>query len=66
MVLVGHQVVNKVLICHMLGLDNSAFWRIRQDTGCINRFDYDGHNFTVLNLNQVCHLRVYPSDIDHL
>jgi broad specificity phosphatase PhoE len=65
-VLVGHQVVNKVLICVMLGLDDSAFWRIRQDTGCINRFDYDGRAFAVLTLNELCHLAERPPDLDHL
>jgi broad specificity phosphatase PhoE len=65
-VLVGHQVVNKVLICKLFGLDNGAFWHIRQDTGCINRFDYDGQSFTVLTLNEVCHLLTYPRDLDEL
>jgi broad specificity phosphatase PhoE len=55
-VLVSHQAVNKVLICSWLGLDNSWFWRVGQDTGCINRFDYDGKDYTVLTLNEVCHL----------
>ena len=65
-VLVGHQVVNKVLICALLGLDSSAFWRIRQDTGCINRFDYDGEAFAVLTLNEVSHLLAQPRDLDEL
>ena len=62
--LVGHQVVNKVLICALLGLENSAFWRIRQDTGCINRFDHDGSVCTVLTLNEVGHLPSYPAYLD--
>ena len=62
-VLVGHQVVNKVLICFMLGLDNSAFWRIRQDTCCINRFDHHDGVFTVLTLNEVDHLPVAPAGL---
>jgi broad specificity phosphatase PhoE len=65
-VLVGHQVVNKVLVCALLGLENSATWRIRQDTGCINRFDYDGQAFTVLTLNEVHHLPSHPGDLDEL
>ena len=65
-VLVGHQVVNKVLICKVLGLDNSAFWRIRQDTGCINRFDYDSASFILLTLNELCHLPAQPRDLDEL
>jgi broad specificity phosphatase PhoE len=65
-VLVGHQVVNKVLICFVLGLDNSAFWRIRQDTCCINRFDYHDGAFTVLTLNEVDHLPSRPPGLDSL
>jgi len=63
-VLVGHQAVNKVLICALLGLQKGAFWRIRQDTGCINRFDHDGQACTVLTLNEVAHLPSYPAYLD--
>lgn len=65
-VLIGHQVVNKVLVCFVLGLDNSAFWRIRQDTCCINRFDYDDGAFTLLTLNEVDHLPSRPPGLDGL
>jgi hypothetical protein len=50
----------------MLGLENSAFWRVRQDTCCINRFDYDGETFSVLTLNEVGHLPSRPPDLDRL
>jgi broad specificity phosphatase PhoE len=49
-------VVNKVLVCAMLGLDNSHFWRIGQDNGCLNIFDYQGGLFTALLINDTCHL----------
>jgi broad specificity phosphatase PhoE len=65
-VLVGHQAVNKTLICALLGLGTEAFWRIRQDTGCINRFDYQAGVFSVLTLNETCHLRPQPAGLDHL
>ncbi len=52
----AHQVVNKVLVCAMLGLDNSHFWRIRQDNGCLNIFDYQEGVFTTLLINDTCHL----------
>jgi broad specificity phosphatase PhoE len=64
--MVGHQVVNKVLLCVALGLDNGAFWRIRQDTCCINRLDADGKAFTLLTLNEVGHLPSPPPDLDRL
>jgi broad specificity phosphatase PhoE len=52
----AHQVINKVLVCAMLGLDNSHFWRIRQDNGCLNIFDYQEGTFTALLINDTCHL----------
>ncbi len=54
--LVAHQVVNKVLICTMLGLDNSHFWRIRQDNACINVFEHQDGIFTAVLINDTCHL----------
>jgi len=65
-VLVGHQVVNKIFLCVVLGLENSAFWRIRQDTCCINRFDCDDKGFTLLTLNEVGHLPIFPEDLVRL
>ena len=54
--LVAHQVVNKVLLCAMLGLDNSHFWRIRQDNACLNVFDCQNGVFTAVLINDTCHL----------
>ncbi len=54
--LVAHQVVNKVLVCAMLGLDNSHFWRVQQDNACINVFDYKDGIFTAVRINDTCHL----------
>ncbi len=54
--LVAHQVVNKVLVCALLGLDNSHFWRIQQDNGCINIFDYEEGEFKAVLINDTCHL----------
>jgi broad specificity phosphatase PhoE len=38
-VFVSHRVVNKVLVCSLLGLDISHFWNIRIDTCGLTRFD---------------------------
>lgn len=54
--IVGHQVVNKVLLCVVLGVSNEWFTRIEQDNGCINLFGYDGQKFIVFYLNDTCHL----------
>jgi broad specificity phosphatase PhoE len=55
--LVAHQVVNKVLVCAMLGLNNSRFWYIRQDNACINIFEHNDGVFTAVLINDTCHLR---------
>lgn len=57
--IVTHRVILKVLICAMLGLDNSHFWHIRQGTCAINIFDYDParHLFIAEAINDTCHLR---------
>ena len=36
--LVSHRVIHKVIICALLGLDNSHFWNIRMDTCGITTF----------------------------
>jgi len=61
-VLVSHRVVSKVLICALLGLDNSLFWSFKLDTGGITRFEFNRdkavlicHNDTSF-LNSLKHL----------
>ena len=55
-VVVAHTVVNRLLLCAVLGLDNSRFWRLRQETAAINVFEWDGVDFTLVSLNDTCHL----------
>jgi probable phosphoglycerate mutase len=55
--LVTHRVVCKVLLCHLLGLDNSHFWQIEQDTTAINLFEIREGKTTVTLINDTCHLR---------
>ena len=56
-VLVSHRVVNKVLICSLLGLDNSYFWNIKQDVGGITIFNYEDGRFVLARHNDTSHLR---------
>jgi len=56
-VLVAHRVVNKVLICVLLGLDNSHFWDIRQDTCGITTFNYENGRFILTEHNNTSYLR---------
>jgi broad specificity phosphatase PhoE len=55
-VLVSHKVVCKVLVCALLGLDMSNFWRVQQDLCAINIFEADERSCTVIKLNDTCHL----------
>jgi len=65
-VLVSHRVVNKVLICALLGLDNSHFWNIRQDTCGTTTFAYENGHFILTKHNDTSYLRpllkAEPSD----
>jgi broad specificity phosphatase PhoE len=56
-VLVSHRVVLKVLICALLGLDNSHFWNIAQDTTAINCFHHRNGTWVCNFLNDTCHLK---------
>ena len=55
--LVSHRVVCKVLLCYLLGSDNSHFWQIAQDATAINLFEVWEGRFTVWLVNDTCHLR---------
>nr|MBC8361898.1 histidine phosphatase family protein [Candidatus Desulfatibia profunda] len=57
-VLVAHRVPNKVICCALLGLDNSHFWRIQQDTASTNLFVYKNEQWTVSFLNDTSYLKV--------
>ena len=56
--LVSHTVVNRVLLCAVLGLGNERFWRLQQDTCAVNVFDVaEDTTCTVVLLNDTCHLQ---------
>jgi broad specificity phosphatase PhoE len=56
-VLVSHRVVNKVLICCLLGLNNSHFWNIKQDVCGITIFSYSNRRFILTRHNDTSYLR---------
>jgi probable phosphoglycerate mutase len=58
--LVSHTVVNRLVLLGVLGLGNSRFWRLRQDTCAINVFEAEGGDYTLVRLNDTCHLRPGP------
>ena len=55
--LAGHQVVNKVLACTLLGLDLNRIWHVGQDTAAINVFQQVGGAWHILRLNDTWHLK---------
>lgn len=55
-VLVAHTVVNRIILLIALGLPNERFWHIRQDTCALNEFEADGADFTLVSMNDTCHL----------
>jgi probable phosphoglycerate mutase len=59
LVLVGHTVINRIILLGVLGLGNDRFWHLRQDTCAINVFEVDAPTgeSTLVSLNDTCHLR---------
>ena len=55
--IISHRVLNKVLLCSILGLELSHFWYIKQDTCAINRFEYKDDKYYLTLLNDTCHLK---------
>jgi len=56
-VLGAHNVVCRVLLCVVLGLDNSHFWQLGQDVGAINVFEFGDGKPVLSLLNDTCHLK---------
>ena len=55
-VIVGHTVINRIILLGILGLGNERFWRIKQDTCAINVFEAEDGVFTLVSLNDTCHI----------
>jgi broad specificity phosphatase PhoE len=54
---VSHRVVNKVILCSILGLDNSHFWQIGQESTAINLIQHREGKYVLSLLNEACHLK---------
>ncbi|MFQ5574796.1 MAG: histidine phosphatase family protein, partial [Terriglobia bacterium] len=55
-VLVGHDATNKVLICCLIGVDSSNFWKIKQGNAGVTVVEYENGTGRLLLLNDTCHL----------
>lgn len=49
--LVAHTVVNRVLLCAVLGVGNEHFWRLAQDTCAVNGITWDGKGYLLEWMN---------------
>ena len=56
-VLVGHTVINRIILLGVLGLGNDRFWHLHQDTCAINVFEVKNEDYVLVSLNDTCHLR---------
>jgi probable phosphoglycerate mutase len=54
--MVSHTALNRLILLSILGMNSSAFWRIRQDTGAINSFEMENGISTLNLLNETGHL----------
>ncbi|MGD0006519.1 MAG: histidine phosphatase family protein [Anaerolineaceae bacterium] len=55
-VLVGHIVVNRLILLEILGLGNERFWHLHQDPGAINVIEEKDRDFSLVSMNDTCHL----------
>jgi len=49
--IVGHGGVNRVILCHALGLELSRMFNLQQNYGCLNIFDYFDDSILVRLIN---------------
>ena len=55
-VLVGHTVINRIILLGVLGLGNERFWHLRQDTCAVNVIEVEAGDYTLASMNDTCHL----------
>ena len=61
--LVSHRVIHKVMICALLGLDNSRFWNIRLDTCGVTTFTHEDKGFVLVHHNDTSFLRTMKTTL---
>ena len=62
-ILVSHGGVVKALLCHVLGLDMRALFRIKQDNTAVNQIELDRDVRRVVLVNDTCHLSEAGADL---
>ena len=64
--IVSHTVVNRLLLLSILDLSNDYFWRLKQDVCAVNLLEFDGKHYTLVTMNDTCHLGMVRGEIDIL
>lgn len=59
-ILVTHQVVCQVLLCHLLGIHNGYFSHFQVDPASLTICQIDGSRGTLVSVNDTCHLKELP------
>jgi probable phosphoglycerate mutase len=55
-VLVGHTVINRIILLGMMELGNERFWQIKQEPCAINIIEAEKGDFVLVTLNDTCHI----------
>ena len=58
LLIVGHAGVNRVILCHLLGMPLAHLFRLGQEYGCLNILEYSGKSLVIRRLNM-------PANIPH-
>jgi broad specificity phosphatase PhoE len=54
--LVGHKVINRLVLCIILGLPTSGIWKVEQSNGAINLITRENGRWMLQRMNDICHL----------
>jgi broad specificity phosphatase PhoE len=65
-VIVSHGLIIKVLLCFVLGMGNSHFWKLRQDNSAINIFEYSKEGTKLFLMNDTTHLQSMDDIIESM
>ncbi len=55
-VVVGHKVVNRLILCVALGMPLAGIWHIEQSNGAISLIQRGERGYMLLKMNDTCHL----------
>jgi probable phosphoglycerate mutase len=60
--LVGHKLINRIIICIVLGLPTAGIWRVEQSNAAINFISRGERGWVLKRLNDTGHLRGLESN----